>query len=137
MKISSISDVHVVNDRDDRAKVLLSFLSNPKVLDSDIVIFLGDVFDCFVGGNKVQLKCFQKIFSAMEKILENGQTFYFIEGNHDFHIGNLLENRFSKHKNFIYRKDGLVLNIRDRKKFFIVMVMILKLEILITTFLES
>ena len=56
MRISSISDVHVINDQDDRAKVLKSFLTNKKVLNSDYVVFLGDVFDCLVGEQKNNLR---------------------------------------------------------------------------------
>ena len=63
MRISSISDVHVVNDQDDRAKVLKSFLTNEKVLNSDYVIFLGDVFDCLVGEQEKQLVNMMKYLS--------------------------------------------------------------------------
>ncbi len=118
MKISSISDVHVVKDDDDRARVLLSFLNNSKVLNSDVVIFLGDVFDCFVGGNKVQLRDYQSILESIENILLLGKTFYFIEGNHDFHVGELLQNRFSKFDNFIYKKNGIIISNDNRKIFY-------------------
>ena len=119
MKISSISDVHVVNDKDDRAKVLKSFLTNEIVLSSDYIIFLGDVFDCLVGERPEQLKEYEEIFKLVEKILKNQSCkFIFIEGNHDFHVQNIMENKFSKYRNFYYRKKGLSLNVDKRKIYY-------------------
>jgi UDP-2,3-diacylglucosamine hydrolase len=119
MKISSISDVHVVNGRDNRAKVLKSFLTHPKVLESDYVIFLGDVFDCLVGEQPEQLNEYKEIFSLVEKVLMNERcSFIFIEGNHDFHIKNILSNRFFKYKNFYYRESGISLDVDNRKIFY-------------------
>ena len=119
MKISSISDVHVVKDNDDRAKILLSFLNNSLVIDSDYIIFLGDVFDCFVGETSDQLSDYEKILNRIKELLGNrNKKFIFIEGNHDFHIKNVLLNKFFNYKNFFYLERGLSLNVDNRKIYF-------------------
>ena len=62
---------------------------------------------------------YDEIFKLVENILANkSYKFIFIEGNHDFHVKNILENRFSNYKNFFYRKDGLSLNVDNRKIYY-------------------
>ena len=99
MKISVISDLHAArkdNVENKGASLLRSFLCNPKVLDSDIVVFLGDIFDFMVGGFEEYKNNYSDFFNFLDTCSE--KKIYFIEGNHDF----LCQKLFLKYKNFIY-----------------------------------
>ena len=50
MKISTISDIHVTKEKN--YDYLLSFMNHKRVADSDIIIFLGDIFDLMVGNHQ-------------------------------------------------------------------------------------
>ena len=116
MKISSISDVHVVEENDNRGIVLKNFLSNSTVQSSDIIIFLGDVFDFMYGERDFYIKRYENFFLMIDQFLENkNKKFIFIEGNHDFHVESILTNRFQHRKNFVYSSKGLTLEIESLK----------------------
>ena len=48
MKISIISDVHVNPTQENGFEILKKFCRNDIVTNSDIVVFLGDIFDLMV-----------------------------------------------------------------------------------------
>ena len=71
MKISSISDVHVVEENDNRGIVLKNFLSNPIAQSSDIIIFLGDVFDFLYGEREFYIRRYENFFLMIDRFLED------------------------------------------------------------------
>ena len=86
MKISVTSDVHIRESNPEARVYLENFLKNPKVQNSDYIIFLGDIFDLMVGAKKQYLKEFDFFFLAIKKMAEEGRKIIYIEGNHDFHL---------------------------------------------------
>jgi UDP-2,3-diacylglucosamine hydrolase len=95
MKFSVISDVHVKSPGDNAEKLLLTFLRNPEVRNSDIIYLLGDIFDLMIGPHSQYFKRFQEVFTEIKKLLEAGVTICYVEGNHDFHLRKLFDTFFS------------------------------------------
>lgn len=90
MPLSVISDIHVKDTQDEGYQLLLKFLNHPKVLESNSVYFLGDIFDLMVGSHKEHLETFPEFFKKINQFLEEGKDVYYFEGNHDFHLNNIL-----------------------------------------------
>ncbi|OUR93022.1 hypothetical protein A9Q84_21195 [Halobacteriovorax marinus] len=108
MKISTISDVHVKLVIDDNFQLLEKFFNNDLVKKSDYVIFNGDIFDIMIGGKKQYLEKYQSFFEHIQKLTKTGVKVVYLEGNHDFHIENLMKS-FSKKYNisenlFVHKK---------------------------------
>lgn len=91
MRISAISDVHVKRPGDEADRLLLQFLSHPKVVASDYIILMGDIFDLMCGPHAEYLQDFKHLFQAMDKLLKDGKIVYFFEGNHDVHLQRLFK----------------------------------------------
>lgn len=97
MNFVSISDVHVKNELDDRYHLLLKFLNHPITKSVEEVYFLGDIFDLMVGPHKEYLNKYEKFFEGIEKLILEGKTIHFFEGNHDLHIKKLFK-KFLHHR---------------------------------------
>ncbi|MFT6068803.1 MAG: UDP-2,3-diacylglucosamine hydrolase [Bacteriovoracaceae bacterium] len=106
--ITVVSDVHIKTPGDKPSKLFMSFLTNPLVNRSEKVILLGDIFDFVVGGDIDFVNEFQEIFDGIRDLLKDGKEVYYIEGNHDFHIGKLLKKTFPEN-NFIFSKEKIQL----------------------------
>lgn len=91
MIIAAISDVHVKVPHDEADKLLMSFLSHPKVQTADYVFLLGDIFDLMCGPHKEYLQMYSHIFNKLEELRRSGKKIHFIEGNHDVHLGSLFK----------------------------------------------
>ncbi len=104
--ITTISDVHIKVPGDKAYKLFLSFLRDPIVKKSEKVVLLGDIFDFVVGGDQGFIKEFQEVFDEIKSLLREGKQVYFIEGNHDFHVGKLFKETFPD-DNFIFSKERI------------------------------
>lgn len=114
MKISIISDIHAASYNQSGNKILNLFLNNKEVNDSDVVIFLGDIFDIMIGNYQEYFEE-EKEFFTWIKANHKTKKIYFHEGNHDFH----LEKLFKKQKfNISYHKSGFELRENDRLYYF-------------------
>lgn len=107
MKISSISDIHIYEDNDDRALLFRQFLNSAEVKDSTHIVLLGDIFDLMVGNKKEYLKKYQDTFINI-KNAAYGKTLIYISGNHDFSLSKILYEYF-KDINFIYSTKPVIL----------------------------
>ncbi len=120
MKISTISDIHVTKEKN--YDYLLSFMNHKSVLDSDLIIFLGDIFDLMVGNHQEYIDEFEEFFLQLEKLLRKGKKVIFFEGNHDFHLEGLfnffLDNRKLEKSFFEYIKGGTPLRVKDKGYYF-------------------
>ena len=76
MKISSISDIHIYDDMDERAELLTKFLNSSEVTESDVVVLLGDIFDMMVGNKSQYLDKYKEILSEIKKICKNKKLIY-------------------------------------------------------------
>lgn len=107
MKISSISDIHIYDDMDERAELLTKFLNSSEVTESDVVVLLGDIFDMMVGNKSQYLDKYKEILSEIKKICKNKKLIY-ISGNHDFSLDKILKKYFSS-LDFQYSQDPIFL----------------------------
>ena len=89
--ISSISDVHIMNSDDLRYEKLLKFLHSDEVEASDIVIFLGDIFDLMIGNHREYIERYPIFFNRLKELDDKGKRIIYFEGNHDLHLGDLFK----------------------------------------------
>lgn len=93
MKISSISDIHIIEDNDTRSSYLEKFLKSKEVKSSDCIVLLGDIFDLMVGNKKQYIKKFEKTFLKIKEASQ-GKRLIYISGNHDFSVKKILSDYF-------------------------------------------
>ncbi len=96
MKISCISDIHIRSNEDLGMKTILSFFSNPLVLESDEVYLLGDIFDHLAGSFDEYFIYYSNFFNAILPLLQKGIKLRYVEGNHDVHLRLLFKNFLEK-----------------------------------------
>ena len=73
MKFAAISDIHVKIAGDNAEKLLLSFLRNPEVQSSDVILLLGDIFDLMIGPHTQYFLRFQAYFDEIKLLIKNGK----------------------------------------------------------------
>ncbi|POB13118.1 UDP-2,3-diacylglucosamine diphosphatase [Halobacteriovorax sp. DA5] len=83
-----ISDVHVKWDQKN-SEFLKKFLSID-FNENDRIYLLGDIFDLMVGSYQEYEKQYDWFFKRIKEIKDIGATIFYIQGNHDFHIEDLL-----------------------------------------------
>ncbi|MFZ8932412.1 MAG: UDP-2,3-diacylglucosamine diphosphatase [Bacteriovoracaceae bacterium] len=108
MTIAVISDTHIKVPGDEAYQVMESFLLSDNVVNSNVVVFLGDIFDLMVGSHQYYLEKFEAFFLKLEALLNQGKEVHFFEGNHDFHLKKLMSERF-KDKSFFYHQNSFIL----------------------------
>lgn len=108
MKISSISDIHIYEDNDERALLLIQFLNSKEVKESTHIVLLGDIFDLMVGNKEKYLQKYREIFSQIKKASKDKNLIY-ISGNHDFSLSKILSNYFQD-INFKYSSVPIILD---------------------------
>ena len=119
MKFSSISDLHIREQGDLGSRILSEFIVSEQVQQSDSIYFLGDIFDFMVGSHFQYLEKYKFFFSTIRELIQQGKKVFYIEGNHDFHLEQVMEkfektiqnNRFTHSKEYIIEEC-------DSKKFF-------------------
>ncbi|KAA3597909.1 MAG: UDP-2,3-diacylglucosamine diphosphatase [Calditrichaeota bacterium] len=62
-----------------------------KNLDTDALVILGDFFDFWYEYKQVIPKRHYKLLRTMETLISKGTKVYYLAGNHDFSLGNFLE----------------------------------------------
>ena len=117
MKIAIISDIHVNPNESKGFEILKQFCSNPIVRQSDIVVFLGDIFDLLVYEYHQYKDIYKTSFLEIDNLCRQVPKVLFIEGNHDFSFHEILQKSVSS-KNIFYSKNGCFLNSADKKYFF-------------------
>jgi UDP-2,3-diacylglucosamine hydrolase len=112
MNFVSISDVHIKTDNDLSAVNFRKFLTHPKTNTADVVILLGDIFDFLVGGHHQYLEKFKTTILAIIELSKHKKIIY-IEGNHDFHLENLIQEMIKSglnQKNFELHHSYTIIN---------------------------
>lgn len=122
MKISCISDLHIKSDNDKSFETFQKFMNHPRVISSNRIYLLGDIFDLMIGGHQEYVKKHIKFFELLAEKIKNNIEIYFIEGNHDFHLEAVFEYFLNLYaldsKKFKYLKDEEVIKINDRNTLF-------------------
>lgn len=113
MRVFYVSDVHLGSGQSEAARRFVQFLEEvPEARDA--VVLGGDIFDLFVGDKKVFRKKFASVLKAIRGAGERGVTVYYLEGNHDFHLGGV----FAKTPNFHFRQDDFEFSV-GKKQFYV------------------
>lgn len=115
-KLYCISDAHLGAHRsiiEDRKIVLLnSFLSSVLKSKAELLI-CGDLFDFWFEYNHAIPKLHFKTLSLLSEISNAGQKINYIAGNHDFWLGDFLENEIG----LVLHKDEYAFDFSDKKVF--------------------
>lgn len=88
MKFFYLSDIHLRYPDEDRSKKFINFLQKIPALN-DTIVLGGDIFDLYVGDKKHFRKKFAPLLEAIRDAEKRGCTIYYLEGNHDFHLGKI------------------------------------------------
>lgn len=102
----------------------MDFITHPKTLESERVMFLGDVFDHLTGEHRGYLEKYQDFFEKVSELISNKKHVYFLEGNHDFHFGRTFTSYLKRKlgpaslEYFHYKKKGFELYSNGTKYFF-------------------
>lgn len=83
-RIIFLSDTHFQGTKNPDLTAFSSFLLSRS--DFDIICFLGDIFDIWIGDIKAFANFFQSFIELCSKLQNNGKTIVFIEGNHEYQI---------------------------------------------------
>jgi len=121
MKIVSISDVHIKTSDDERAELLFRFFNTEDVKNADQVFLLGDIFDLMVGNKPQYVDKYSKFFNKIKELLVSGKIIHYFEGNHDFHVKNLINDwsrEIDQADSMFFHKKAIVKKIGDRKILF-------------------
>mgnify|MGYP001581601727 CR=1 FL=1 len=89
MRLLVLSDLHISGDQDPLYASLLRVL-NENATRGDTVILAGDIFDLFVGNKKLFRERYSEFFASITRLVHQGVDLRYIEGNHDFLLGDAL-----------------------------------------------
>lgn len=85
MKAIFLADAHLRQPEDQNYQKLLDFLDQQQDLDG--LFLLGDIFEFWLGYKYVAFTAYIPLLEKLHKLATTGTKIYFVEGNHDFHIG--------------------------------------------------
>lgn len=85
MKAIFLADAHLRQPQDKNYRHLLDFLNQQQDLDG--LFLLGDIFEFWLGYKYLAFTAYIPILEKLRQLTEAGTTLYFVEGNHDFHLG--------------------------------------------------
>ena len=122
MKMAIISDVHAKKSHLESYNFLLSFMKDKRVLDSESIFFLGDIFDLMVGNHAEYIDQYSDFFNALANLLKKKKKVFFFEGNHDFHLRRLFDFFLEKYnldpQLFTYLEGGFHLRVKGKNYYF-------------------
>jgi UDP-2,3-diacylglucosamine hydrolase len=111
MKIVFFSDAHL--DKDDVQKIqFVEKFINDVCRDADMVIVLGDLFEFYHGYDGYIFPWYKSIIDSLKNLTKKGKNVYFIEGNHEFRMGDFFENYTG-----IYCAHNIVMDIEGKKTY--------------------
>jgi UDP-2,3-diacylglucosamine hydrolase len=119
MTFALISDLHIKNDNDNATNLFIQFINHPKVIESQKIILLGDMFDLLVGNHEEYYSQYKTFFSSLRTIIERGQKIIYFEGNHDLHLKKLLKKWLEKnnlpHSSLILHRKPEIIKWNEKK----------------------
>lgn len=104
-----LSDAHIRNDEDKRAKFLIKFLNEYEEKIENLYI-LGDLFEFWFEYDVVIPKGYFKTLATLYNLIKKGKGVTYIMGNHEVLIG-----KFLKTFGFIVYEDEAVINLGRKK----------------------
>lgn len=98
MKSIFLADAHLKLPTDKNYRKLNSFLQSlPE--DVENLFILGDFFDFWFGYRDIVFSIYVPILATLESLVHRGIKIYFIEGNHEIHLGPFFRTRLHAHSN--------------------------------------
>ncbi|MBE0583582.1 MAG: UDP-2,3-diacylglucosamine diphosphatase [Desulfofustis sp.] len=85
MKAIFLSDAHLRLPQDKNYQLLLEFLDRQQ--DLDALFLLGDIFEFWIGYKHLVFSVYIPLLEKLHHLTASGTQLYFVEGNHDFHLG--------------------------------------------------
>lgn len=107
MRAIFLADAHLRNPTDSNYRMLVSFLKG-QTGKTDILVFLGDIFEFWIGKDKPAPE-HANFIDLLEEMTRQGTKLVYVEGNHDFHLGPV----FTKRLNCQVLPDGGKITIDD------------------------
>ncbi|RNC73351.1 MAG: UDP-2,3-diacylglucosamine diphosphatase [Desulfuromonadales bacterium] len=86
MRAIFIADAHLRHEEDDNYRILMKFLAELQGA-TDTLYILGDLFEFWIGYEKVPFTHYLPILERLRELKESGVGIVYFEGNHDFHMG--------------------------------------------------
>ncbi len=98
MKSIFLADAHLKKPTDENYRKLNDFLQN---LSGEVenLFILGDFFDFWFGYRDVVFSAYVPILATLESLVHRGIKLYFIEGNHEIHLGPFFYHHLRTHSN--------------------------------------
>jgi UDP-2,3-diacylglucosamine hydrolase len=90
MKIIFFSDAHLDKGHDHKNRLVIDFLKDV-CSDADVVSILGDLFEFYHGYDGYIFPWYKDVADAIKNLTSKGKTVYYVEGNHEFHVGKYFE----------------------------------------------
>jgi UDP-2,3-diacylglucosamine hydrolase len=91
-----LSDIHLKSREERNSELLLRFLRSLVENERPVshLIFLGDIFDLWIGGHEVFIKRWEPHINLIRDLIQKKKVeMIFVEGNHDVHISPFWEER--------------------------------------------
>ncbi len=86
-----LSDVHLRDVESVKTKLVMRFLQEVASRHERIYI-LGDLFDVWPGTTPYLIQRFQPVLQIFRRLVQEGHTLSYVEGNHDFKLGEYFSN---------------------------------------------
>jgi UDP-2,3-diacylglucosamine hydrolase len=84
------SDAHLVQKDTDKTELVQEFLKD-YCADAGMVFVLGDLFEFYHGYDGYIYPWYKDVIDALRELTENGKRVFFLEGNHEFGMGDFFE----------------------------------------------
>ncbi len=81
-----LSDVHLRDGSSLKTQLMVRFFQEVASRYERIYI-LGDLFDVWPGTSSYLVRIFKPVLQTLRKLVEDNHTIHYIEGNHDFRLG--------------------------------------------------
>lgn len=105
-----LSDVHLRDADSVKSRLVIRFLQEVASQFEQVYI-LGDLFDVWPGTNPYLVDVFRPVIDSLKYLVEKGHEVHYIEGNHDFKLGEF----FTKEVGIHVHPDGLERNWNGRR----------------------
>lgn len=90
------SDVHLRDAGSVKTKLVVRFLQEV-ASRFDRLYILGDLFDVWPGTSAHLVRTYKPVIQALKRLVEDGHSVHYLEGNHDFFLGDYFSDSLGIH----------------------------------------
>ncbi len=109
VKAIFFSDAHLTDTVSERFRRLLRFLKSV-VPDYPSIYILGDLFDVWPATTPYLVRKFKSVLDVLTQLQRGGHSITYIEGNHDFHLGDY----FTREMGIRVIPEGIIENLEGK-----------------------